>query len=344
MNNKLFLVLILSISLLFASCSKQMNNSTTEENEANKKIEDSHSKKYVEESIKIDVEGSKLSGVLMLPKTEKSVSDMVPVVLLVPGSGPIPKNGMTNETFQLAEKLAESNIATFRYDKRGTYDSTSIKVDENTIKVEDYVDDIVKILKCLKSDDRFSKVILLGHSQGGLFGALSIQKESVDGFISLAGPGRTIDEVIMEQIEKNRANPKEIIDEAKNILSSLKKGERVENVNDLLKPLFRPSLQNYMIDWIRYSPAEVYNELTDVPTIIIQGTHDWNVSVTDAKILSKANPNAKLILIEKMSHMLKDVDSKDDLNEMVLLLNDPTRKLNTDLVKSIVNFVNEKSR
>ncbi len=358
MNKKIFLVVILGVSLLLGSCSKNFENtgakdnkenevvssqevSTGEKNNDTKEKEDSSGEIYIEELTKIEVEGGKLSGILMLPQTEDSLSESVPVVLLVPGSGPVPKNGLVNETFQLAEKLAESNIATLRYDKRGTYDSSGIKVDENTIKVADYVDDIVQILKQLKGDDRFSKVFLLGHSQGGLFGALAIKEEGVDGFISLAGPGRTIDEVTMEQIEKNKANPKEIVDEARVILDSLKKGERVEEVNDVLNPLFRPSLQNYMMDWIRYNPAEVYSELTEVPMLIIQGTHDWNVSVEDAEILSKANPKAKLVLIEKMSHFLKDVNSKDDLMEVMLLANDPDRELNSELVKSIVDFVQE---
>lgn len=43
-----------------------------------------------------------------------------------------------------------------------------------------------------------------------------------------------------------------------------------------------------------------------IPVLLIQGTHDTQISVEDAQALKKAYPKAQLKLIPGMSHLLKD--------------------------------------
>ncbi len=292
---------------------------------------------FTEENVKIKVDGGEIAGIITIPKGK----DNTPVVLIVPGSGAVPKDGFVNEFKQISQSLADNNIATLRYDKRGMYDSNNIKLEESSIRVSDFVQDIELILQYLKEDDRFSKVFLLGHSQGGHFGAIAIKSESVDGFISVSAPGRFIDEILMEQIEKNPANPKEIVDESRTIIESLKNGNKVQEISASLKPLFRESVQDYMIDWMTYDPVKAYEEISDTPAIIIQGGKDNQISVKDAENLSKAMPRATLFIIDNMAHILKDAKSKDDMKEQMELYKNPDIPVSTELLDVIVHFINE---
>lgn len=288
---------------------------------------------------KVAVKGGELTGILTYPTKPENPSD-IPIVLIVPGSGAPPKNGLANEMGLLSEVLARNGIASFRYDKRGTYDSNSIMVDESKLKVSDFVEDIDALINYLKADKRFKKVFVLGHSQGGLFACLAIKDNVVDGFISVSAPGRNVGDLIIEQVKNNPMNPPEIIKEVEKIVFQLKQKKPVDEINPLLEPLFRKSLQNYLIDWMLYNPVEEYKKLKDVPVLIIQGTNDIQVSVDDAKILSTAFPEGNPVLIEKMSHILKDAPTKDDYLEHRKIYSNVKAPLNEEFVKTLVDFIN----
>ena len=52
--------------------------------------------------------------------------------------------------------------------------------------------------------------------------------------------------------------------------------------------IFKPSIQPYMISWIKYDPQIEIKKLT-IPVLILQGTNDFQVSVDDAKLLQNAD-------------------------------------------------------
>ncbi len=56
---------------------------------------------------------------------------------------------------------------------------------------------------------------------------------------------------------------------------------------------------------MKYDPANEIAKLK-IPTLIIQGTTDLQVSVDDAKLLLDAKPASKLVIIENMNHFLKE--------------------------------------
>src|ERR1700736_314589 len=71
-----------------------------------------------------------LHSTLLLPQESDKV---MPVVLLLSGSGPTDRNGNSpmlpgknNSLLMLAEGLAENGIASLRYDKRGVGESTKV--------------------------------------------------------------------------------------------------------------------------------------------------------------------------------------------------------------------------
>ena len=152
----------------------------------------SETKIFIESDIILKTASGDIYGTLMTPKGIKSS----PVVLFIAGSGPTDRNcnntsGMNTNAYQmLAEALAKKGIASLRYDKRGIAASAAALKSESDIKIENYVDDAIAWVDMLKADARFSKIYILGHSEGSLIGMLAAKQTKVDGFISLAGIGR----------------------------------------------------------------------------------------------------------------------------------------------------------
>ncbi len=343
---KRFLKILLTLAILFSivGCNESESKSEVDAKEETKKAEENKEKiaNYQDELIKIKVQGGELSGILTTPI--KTTNNTLPVVLLVPGSGPVPKNGTANEFGELSVELANRGIASFRYDKRGSFDSNGIQIDEDKIRVKDYVNDISALIEHLKKDKRFTNVFVLGHSQGALFSALAIKNSPVDGFISACGAGRTIDVILKEQIKENDLNPQEVIDESNYVLNELKKGNKVEEVSKIVEPLFRPSIQNYLIDWISYNPVEAYKKIQDTPILIIQGKNDIQIKEKDAKLLADVLENNEPILIDKMSHVLKDAATKEDREEHIKIYKNVKAPLNEEFINAVITFINENKK
>jgi fermentation-respiration switch protein FrsA (DUF1100 family) len=90
------------------------------------------------------------------------------------------------------------------------------------------------------------------------------------------------------------------------ILAGLEQGKTDADVPPALAALYRPSVQPYMISWLKYTPAEQLAALR-VPVLIVQGTTDIQVGVGQAEALKKARPDAVLAIVPGMNHVLKEV-------------------------------------
>ncbi|HEX3677326.1 MAG TPA: alpha/beta hydrolase, partial [Sphingomicrobium sp.] len=75
-----------------------------------------------------------------------------------------------------------------------------------------------------------------------------------------------------------------------------------------------------------------------MPMLIVQGERDLQVSSSDAKALAAAQPKAKLVLLPKMNHVLKDIDS-DDRTANLAAYSDPSLPVDPGLVDAIAKFV-----
>lgn len=291
------------------------------------------------ETLKIPVKDGELTVALQKASKEPS-----PVALIIAGSGPTDKDGNSaiagkNDSLKMiAEGLAKDGIASVRYDKRGLGDNKSLLTKEEDITFDQYVDDAVQVINTLLADKAYSSVHIIGHSEGSLIGLLAAQKANVESFVSIAGAGRPIDEILLEQL-KGQLAP-ELLKESTDTLASLKKGELVKNVSPELQSLFRSSIQPYMISWLKYNPA---SELAKVNSrvLIIQGTTDLQVVATDAEALKKGKPDAKLIYMDGMNHVLKNAPA--DRTKNLATYSDPSLPLHKELLPAIQQFIlNEK--
>lgn len=287
------------------------------------------------ETSKIPVKGGVLTVALQQASKEPS-----PVALIIAGSGPTDKDGNSaiagkNDSLKMmAEGLAKDGITTVRYDKRGLGDNQSLLTKEEEITIDQYVDDAVQVINTLLADKAYSSVHIIGHSEGSLIGLLAAQKTKVESFVSIAGSGRPADEILLEQL-KGQLSP-ELLKESTDALASLKKGELVKNVSPDLQSLFRASVQPYMISWLKYNPA---SELAKVNgrVLILQGTTDLQVVATDAEALKKGKPDAKLVYMDGMNHVLKNAPA--DRTKNAATYSDPSLPLHKELLPAIQQFI-----
>ncbi|KQL58332.1 MULTISPECIES: alpha/beta hydrolase [Bacillaceae] len=251
-----------------------------------------------------------------LPANE---SKDMPVALILPGSGPTDKHGNSylmpgrNDNLKLlSEHLNDNGIATIRYDKRGIGDNVSLAPNSIETRFDDYITDAQAWLRYAKEQESFSSVHLIGHSEGALIGLAAAIQEGVQSYFSVAGAGRTIDKVLVEQLENDPFITPELLEESADILEQLVQGDMVQEVSLELESLFNHSVQPFLSSWMAVDPAKLIEKAT-FPTYIIHGNNDQQIPVHDAQLLHDANQTSELYLIDQMGHGLRHVS--DDIEE-----------------------------
>lgn len=275
-----------------------------------------------------------IKGTLFLPA---KTSNKTKLVILIAGSGPTNRNGnstiggINNSLKFLAEGLTKREIAVFSYDKRIFAQMASKTLDEKALSFEDFINDAKDVIHYFRTQNKYSKIIIAGHSEGALIGMVAANGNA-DGYISIAGAGRSIDQVISEQISKNSPQMKEAVDKD---FALLKEGKTFENKNPLLASIFRESIQPYIISWLKYDPQSEIKKLT-IPILIINGTKDIQVPSTDAELLHAANPKSELKIIPDMNHIFKEIKN-DDAN--LKSYSDPKLPVIPELIVGMSKFI-----
>jgi hypothetical protein len=284
---------------------------------------------------KADIEiNSLLKGTLYSPLKQSKKTNLV---ILIAGSGPTDRDGnqkgLTNNSLKLlAEALANNGIAVYSYDKRIFAQIASGKLDEASLSFDNFIDDAKAVIQYFKNQKKYHSITIAGHSEGALIGMVAADGNA-DGYISIAGAGRPIDEVLVEQIGKQAPFLKE---EVQKNLETLKSGTTFELKNQMLASLFRASVQPYMISWIKYNPQSEIKKL-HVPTLLINGDKDIQVSVNDAQLLQQAKPEAQLKIISNMNHIFKEI--KGDEAENKASYTNPDLPISKELPMIITTFI-----
>ena len=291
--------------------------------------------KTLEEELTLKSRPSNLYGTLLVPEDYTAT-----VVLIIPGSGPTDRDGNSNlikgknnSLKYLAEDLAENGIASLRIDKRGVGKSINAMTKEEDLRFETYINDVIDWGFHLLNDIRFKNLVIIGHSEGALIGMIAAKELDLKAYVSLAGTALTADSIITKQMV---TQPPEIKNEVEKVFKELRKGNIVENINSDLAMLFRLSVQPYMISWMKYNPTEEISKLT-IPTLIVQGTTDIQISIEEATLLHQANTKSKLVLINGMNHVLKEV--AEEREENINSYSNPELKNHNQLIKELIKFI-----
>ena len=137
---------------------------------------------YATEEVSFTNEDAVLKGTLTLPE---NCDRKTPVLIMVTGSG---LQNRDEEMFShkpfavIADAFARAGIATLRYDDRGFGESTG---DVVLCTTEDLKNDALAGVKLLR--DRFERVGVIGHSEGGTIALMLAGERQVDFAVSLAG-------------------------------------------------------------------------------------------------------------------------------------------------------------
>ena len=283
-----------------------------------------------------------LPGTLTLPAKSKR---QIPVALIVPGSGPTDRNGNSAGALRaqnnsnlyaiLAWQLSNAGIASVRYDKRVLGDNLQ-KVDLPSITIDDFIADAIAGARMLLADRRFSKVILIGHSEGAELVLQAVNRGApAAGIVMMSGAGRPIMPVLREQISKQL--PPAEITKWDSASARYLRGEDPGDVHPGLRPLLLPTNRRFMQSWVKYDPAAEIAKVK-VPVLIIQGGHDIQISESDARALKAVHPAAKLVVIPAANHVFRAAVS-DDRTAQAKLYTDPTLPIVPELTTAIVEWV-----
>jgi len=263
-----------------------------------------------------------------------------PAVLILAGSGGVARDGICQEYLLLAQGLAAAGIRSLRYDKRGIGESADLVEREDDVVVQDFVDDAVMAARDLAARPDVSAVFVAGHSEGSLLATLAAQKTPLAGIALLAGPGRPLHVILREQLMAIPLPPSQehYRQEALEILDKLARGERVPNVPPAHMALFRPSVQPFLLSIFPIDPAAELGRLT-LPTLIMRGACDIQVSQADFDALTRARPDAAKLLLPLTNHVFKPAPANISDRAAQIKSYNPAAPLVPGLVPAVVDFV-----
>jgi uncharacterized protein len=260
-----------------------------------------------------------------------------PIALLIAGSGSTDHDGNGPQIKpatlkKLSEQLTARKIATLRYDKRGAGGWKPEFGRPEDFRFKDYVDDAAALVNYLRSSGKFSEVILVGHSEGGLVAILTARRVPVDRLVLLVTAARRQGDLLKAQLEKKQIPP-DVLQPIVKAIDTIMSGQIVDPPPQGLA--IPPSMQPGIASAFTEDPIDPL-KLIDRPTLIIGGGRDRQVARLDFAALSAASSLAKTLWLPDMNHVLVDVtDETDDL----AAYNQPERALDTVLIDSVANFI-----
>jgi len=259
-----------------------------------------------------------------------------PVAILIAGSGSTDHDGNGPQVKpatlkKLAEQLAARQIATLRYDKRGAGGWKREFGRHEDFRFKDYVDDAVALVDYLRGSGKFSKIILVGHSEGGLVAILTARRVQIDRLVLLTTAARRQGDLLKAQLEK-RIAPDQFTPIAKAI-DAIMSGQIVDPTPPGLS--IPPSMQPGIASAFLEDPIDPLKQIIQ-PVLIIGGGRDRQLARLDLVALAAAAPAAKTLWLPEMNHVLVDVtDEADD----VAAYNQPERPLDPDMIDSVAAFI-----
>ena len=203
-----------------------------------------------------------LAGTITYPVGYDRQAKKKPVaVLLVTGSGPQNRDEelMGHQPFLvIADYFARHGIATLRYDDRATAASVGGDMDHATTR--DLARDAEAGIEYLRQQKAFSKIGLLGHSEGGAIAFMLAARKKTDFIISMAGPGVKGDTLVVEQTNRIQ--------------------ELMGMKHDMTIEQFRQQKEAQSTPWLRwfidYDPLEDIRK-TRCPVFALNGDRDCQV-------------------------------------------------------------------
>ena len=269
-----------------------------------------------------------------------------PVVLIHPGSGPTDRDGNSplgvagSSLRLLAEGLEARGIASVRIDKRGMAASAGAVTDPNDVSVDAYAADIAAWTDTIAEASGAECIWLLGHSEGGMhtLAAANADPDRYCGILLVASVGRPLAETLREQLA-NAPGLGALMPQVDDLVTRITAGETVpaDKMHPVLLNIFPPPVQPFLTSLFNHRPAEMVANL-DMPVLIVNGREDLQTTEDDAQALADGQPEARLVLLEGVNHMLKEVPEGDRAANLASYARDDL-PISAAVVDTIADFV-----
>ena len=216
---------------------------------------------YTTEEIEFvnDEANATLSGTITYP-VGYIQGKKVPVVVMVTGSGPQNRDSEIYEHkpfLIIVDYLARNGYATLRYDDRCVGKSTGRFQAETTKEV---AKDAALAVKYLRDTKKFSKIGVLGHSEGGNVAFMLGANKLIDFAITMAGVGVQGDECLYQQ----------------GIAIAKQSGQEYQLTKEQLREYLIGTMSPWYEFFLDYDPASDISKTT-CPVLVMNGEKDLQV-------------------------------------------------------------------
>jgi hypothetical protein len=228
-------------------------------------------------------------------------------VLIVPGSGPIDRDGVPRLTPQRppvyrhwGEALAQAGYAVLRYDKR----PLAHRIDFASFDEEAQIADAFAAFGALRAHPGIRRVYLIGHSEGGNLAAVMASREAaVAGLAVVNSVQFAVDELLLVQLRALKVSKAER-DEVQRQLQMIKAGTFPKD------HLMLGASGAYWAQWIAYSRGSPRTlSRLDIPVLLVQCLADESLSdgtlarnLEHLRAVAKENENARLVELPGLDH------------------------------------------
>jgi uncharacterized protein len=228
--------------------------------------------------ISFQSEQYRLPGTLTSPSRAPAFAS----VLIIPGSGPVDRNG--NSRFapaappvyrQWAERLSAAGLMVLRYDKRFLADP---KIDVLSIDLDVQIADALSAVAYLRSlpGPAAQRIFIVGHSEGGTLAPLVAERGGASAGVAVINSVVfAVDELVVAQLEARPGFPKNDLDEVKRRFAQIADGSFSQ------RGILLGGGSRYWTQWIGYSRGapETLSRLP-VPVLLVQCLGDESLPGT----------------------------------------------------------------
>lgn len=282
----------------------------------------------IEREIAVRSGTASLAGSLAVPDGPPSAS----CVLMIAGTGPLDRDenmpGQRLDIFNtLARDFAARGIASFRYDKRGCGKSTG---DYFPAGHFDLVADAGACLAFLRSGKAgtFTRLYLVGHSEGTIIAAQLAASQRVDGLVLLSPFIQRTEAILMAQA----ARLEEILPRIPGLAGRVARlvarfgrspTEQQRRLIARLKSTSAPVLRSggsriparALREMLSLDPPRIYANV-EAPALVLAGAKDLQCDPADAALIAAAiGRGATALVLPDLTHLLRtDKGSHDFLS------------------------------
>ena len=263
--------------------------------------------------------------------------------IFIPGSGAqdIDATVGPNKIFRdISVGMSSNSIATLRFAKTNVTNNK----DKNLITIEDeYLIITAKILEYIATNTLLKEkhIYIVGHSLGGRIAPnIAGQNKQTKGIILLAANSRPLDSLLIDQlkyismIHENSTQDQIDIVVVEKKMKYLRDSLTTESNRDQL-PFNIPA--SYWISLNHINPIKMIDSL-NLPTLILQGERDYQVTMVDFKLfqqLLRNNKNVSFHSYPALNHLFLEGTEKSMPSEYLKFSNVPHY-----LILDITNWIN----